>query len=91
MKPYEEELNTDELDMEKPAHLQMHYHLKYEPRAGANADWRNPKHQVMMRIWQGTGKVKATAFPLAFNMTTQTEDDFKVLLNNEMHSALEHF
>ena len=82
---------TTRTDEDRPTGMQLQYTMKYEPRSGAHSDWTNPKHQVMIRIWAGSGKVKATAFPFAYDMSSQTEEEFKVLLKSEMQSAMEHF
>jgi hypothetical protein len=61
----------------------------YEPRCRAKDDWRDPHHQVMVRITQGHGKPRASPFSFAYNMD-KDDSVFKTIFANSLNEAIAH-
>ena len=65
------------------------FKINYEPRAKTSGDWRDPVHQVMLRVFTPPNKNgKASSFGFPYNGATQSEDIFKVIVKGKFDEAV---
>ncbi len=61
--------------------------IVYEPRS-KKGEWQNAVHQVMARICYGGSNSKATSFVFAYNLTNDTDDDFRFVMQVALDQAI---
>jgi hypothetical protein len=61
--------------------------IVYEPRS-KKSNWQYAVHQVMARICYKGSKSKATSFAFAFDMTNNTDDDFRMSMRVALDQAI---